>query len=205
MTPLEHRPMPRRNNSLQRRKQLIPIIAGTFAELGYRRTTTAELSKRCCVQETILYRLWPDKKKMFLAAIEYVYKLSIEKWSALLDPDRAGPSPAERILEYEAKHHGEFGLYRIVFAGLSETDDPEIQKTLKEMYTRFHRFIQEQIAAYHSINGKGPLPAADLSAWALVGLGTVSNIGRELGLLTDRRRRRLFREIGRLLLDGRIE
>jgi AcrR family transcriptional regulator len=197
--------MPRPNNSSQRREALSPVIASTFAELGYRRTTTAELAKRCGVQETILYRLWPDKKKMFLAAIEYVYNLSTEKWKQLLDPDGSESTTAERILEYESKHHGEFGMYRIVFAGLSETDDPEIHGTLKEMYTRFHRFIRKQIATHHENNGKSPLPDADLSAWALVGLGTVSNISRELGLLTDQSRRRLFHEIGQLLLAGRVE
>jgi AcrR family transcriptional regulator len=197
--------MPRQNKSLERRKELTPVLTSVFAELGYRRTTTAELSKRCGVQETILYRLWPDKKKMFLAAIEYVYMLSTEKWEKLLNEDSAETTTAERILEYESKHHGEFGFYRIVFAGLSETDDPEIHRTLKEMYTRFHRFIRKQIATHHESNGKGPLPDADLSAWALVGLGTVSNISRELGLLSEPRRKKLFHEIGRLLLAGRIE
>ena len=63
---------------------------------------------------------------MFVAALDHVYELSERTWAELLagvdDPTEA----AERVLDYEASHHGEFGLYRIVFAGLSETDDPEI-------------------------------------------------------------------------------
>ena len=65
--------MPRPNHSAQRRRELTPIVARTFAELGFRRTTTAELARRCGVRENVLYRLWPDKKAMFIAAIEYVY------------------------------------------------------------------------------------------------------------------------------------
>lgn len=197
--------MPRRNNSSQRRKQLVPFLAETFAELGYRRTTTAELARRCRVRENILYRLWPDKKQMFLAAIDHVFKNSIETWESLLNHKKSGDTTAERILKYESKHHGEFGLYRIVFAGLSETDDPEIRDMLHQMYTRFHRFIRQQITAHHEEEEKGPHPAADLSAWALVGLGTMANIGRELGLLSERRRVKLFNEIGRLLLSGRMD
>ena len=48
----------------ERRAEFIPILANAFAELGYRRATTAELARRCDVQENILYRLWPDKRSM---------------------------------------------------------------------------------------------------------------------------------------------
>jgi AcrR family transcriptional regulator len=116
--------MGRPNLSAQRRGELIAAVAATFAELGYRRTTTAELAGRCGVQETILYRLWPDKRAMFTAAIAFVSEHSQAIWERAL-ARRAGPgSAAEAVLDHEADHLGEFGLYRILFAGLSETDDP---------------------------------------------------------------------------------
>ncbi len=178
------------------------MVAGAFAELGYRRTTTAELARRCGVRENILYRLWPDKKAMFVASIEYVYQLFSEKWAKLLRDQSSKGSPAERLLEHESRHLGELGMYRIVFAGLSETDDPEIRMALQQMYGRFHRFIRRQLAAHRDGRTNGTAPGAELSAWAIVGLGTVANIGRELGLLTDRRQRRLIADVGKLLLEG---
>jgi AcrR family transcriptional regulator len=195
--------MPRINKSLERQEQFIPVIARTFAELGYRRTTTAELARRCEVQETILYRLWPDKKKMFLEAIEYVYRLSEDTWEKLLEPSDSGKSTAERILDYESTHHGEFGLYRIIFAGLGEVDDEEIHDSLKKMYKRFHRFIMDQIAVHREI-GRSTI-TEDLAAWAVIGLGTVANIGRELGLLGDRKRKQLIGSVGTLLLNERAD
>src|SRR5262249_27534169 len=119
--------MPRINQAEERRMQLLPILARTFAELGYRRTTTAELAKRCGVRENILYRLWRDKKAMFVASIEFVYALSADTWRRLL---RSEPDPrlaAKRLLQYESQHHGETGLQRLVFTGLGETNDPEIR------------------------------------------------------------------------------
>ena len=194
--------MARPNQTTERRKQLIPVITRAFAELGYRRATTAELAKRCNVRENIFYRLWPDKKAMFIAAIEHRYMLSAETWGKLLRRNDSDSSPAERLLQYEAEHFGELGLYRIVFAGLSETDDPDIQDALQDMYGRFHRFIRRQIAAHRDGGARRALPNAELSAWAFVGLGTVANIGRELGLLTDRQRKRLIADVGRVLLEG---
>jgi AcrR family transcriptional regulator len=192
--------MARPNHSAQRRRELTPIVAKTFAEFGFRRTTTAELAGRCGVRENVLYRLWPDKKAMFIAAIAYVYELSATIWGKLLAEGDGRASTAARLLEYESTHHGEFGLYRIVFAGLSETDDPEIRDALAEMYRRYHRFIQRQISAHRAQGNAGGAPDATLAAWAVVGLGTVANIGRELGLLSEDKRRRLLTSVGRALL-----
>jgi len=76
--------MARPSQITEKRREMLPIVARVFAELGYRRTTTAELAQRCGVQENILYRLWPDKKAMFIAAIGYVYDLSVGIWNRLL-------------------------------------------------------------------------------------------------------------------------
>lgn len=195
--------MPRPDLSDDRRREFTPVLAATFAESGYRRTTTAELARRCDVQETILYRLWPDKRTMFIAALDFVYRLSEQTWQELLangDPDA---SPAKSIVEYEAAHHGEFGLYRLVFAGLSETDDPEIMTALKRLYGHFQGFLHKQVRAHRGESPSAELPDSALTAWAMVGLGTVANIGRELELIDDQERQRLIREMGSWLLGSR--
>jgi AcrR family transcriptional regulator len=192
--------MPRRNRNDERRRALLPIIARTFTELGYRRTTTAELAKRCHVRQNILYRLWADKKAMFLAAVDYVYEFSEATWLHLLETGRG--SPARRLLEFESEHLGEFGHYRIIFTGLAETDDADIRDALRRTFARFQRFLVAQIVAHRRSGAKRRGPSAESAAWAAVGLGTVANIGRELGLLDDAARGRLLAEVGRVLLEG---
>jgi len=193
--------MARPDRSNQRREKLLPVIARAFAQYGYRRTTTAKLAERCGVQENILYRLWSDKKAMFIAVIDYVFENSMRCWATLLEETGDPASGAEQLLDYESKHHGEFGLYRIVFAGLSETDDADIVKALRRMYGRFHAFIKGQILEHRGRGAGKSAPDADLAAWAVVGLGTVANISNELALLTARHRQRLIHEIGRLLIE----
>ena len=150
--------MARPNLSAQRRVELAPVLAKTFAELGYRRTTTAELAARCGVGENVLYRLWADKRAMFVAALEYVYELSESTWAELLESSNGAATAAERILDYEAKHHGELGLYRIVFAGLSETEDPEIAAALRRLYGRFHAFVRRHVEGHRA---ECPAPPRD--------------------------------------------
>ena len=192
--------MARPSQLSQKRKDLVPVLAHAFAELGYRRLTTAELARRCGMRENVLYRLWPDKKAMFMAAIEYVYDLSAATWRKLLSEAPDPKTSASILLAYEAGHHGEFGLYRIVFAGLSETDDPDIRAALAHMYAQFQAFIRELVNA-HRGEGAGS-PDADVAAWAMIGLGTVSNITRELRLMNETGRTKMMQQAGHCLLDG---
>ena len=193
--------MPRPSQTHEQRKKLLPIVARAFAELGYRRATTAELARRCEVRENILYRLWPHKKAMFIASIDYVYEQAASAWREVLsETDDAGG--AVRLLAHESEHYGESGLHGIIFAGLSEADEPEIREALRKMYGRFHRFIRGQIAAHRDGGPASGFPDETVAAWAIVGLGNVANIGRELGLLSGRERKRMIAEAGRLLLDG---
>ena len=198
--------MARPNRSDERRREAIRPVAETFAELGYRRTTTAVLAERCGLQEVALYRLWPDKKAMFVAAIEFVGDNTERIWQGLVAEDRpvgkaakVAASGAERLLAHEAKHLGEFGFHRILFAGFSETDDDDVRAALKAVYARLLRRIAELVEA-HRDSGAAGLPPAAMTAWALVGLGTATNLGRELGLLGDRARSELFASVGRHLL-----
>lgn len=193
--------MPRPSQTAQKRDEFLPVLARAFAELGYRRTTTAQLARRCGVRENILYRLWPDKKAMFIAAIDYVYELSARTWESLLGAKRSRRS-AVQLLGYEAKHLGEFGHSRIIFAGLSETDDPEIRRALARMYRHYQGFVREQVRSHRALRAAGGRTDPALAAWALVGLGTVSSIALELELLSERDRRRLMVDVGRALLDG---
>lgn len=195
--------MPRPSRTSEQRKELIPVVAAAFAELGYRRATTAELARRCGVQENILYRLWPDKKGMFVAAIEHIYDRSTGFWERVLIDNGDGRSAAERLLEYEAEHHGEYGMYRIVFAGLSEADDPDVRAALCRMYGRYQAFLVRRLVEYRAGRPAGAdESAAELDAWAIIGLGTMTEIGRELKLVSDADRRRLWQRVGRVLLDA---
>jgi len=191
--------MPRPNRSKERRAEFLPAIAQAFAELGYRRTTTAELARRLEVQENTLFRLWSDKKAMFLAAIEHVYDGTQQYWAQLLEEHQpSSGSAAERLLAHEARHHGEFRLYRIVFAGLNEVDDPEVRRALRQMFERFHRFVADQIDAHRG--GVDEVPEPELAAWGIIGLGLMSDVTQELKLLNNRQRETVFWEIGQQLL-----
>lgn len=200
--------MPRVSRISEKRRALLPVLARAFADLGYRKATTASLAKRCGIQENVLYRLWPDKKAMFLAAIEFTFEFSEQAWLRLLQEVGGEGSTAQRLLSFEARHHGEFRHYRIAFIALAESDDSDIHDALRRMYARFHRFLVGQLLAHREVAGPAQPTAAqpaaalqpETAAWAAMGLGTIVSIGRELGMLMDADRERIISDVGRVLL-----
>ena len=186
----------------EQRKRLLPIVCEVFSERGYHRATTAELAERCGVRENILYRLWRDKKAMFLAAIDDIFRSRAERWGEILAAQPGRDQAAEALLAYEARHQGEFGFYRVVFTALVEADDPEIRKAITGMYRRFHQRIRKLVDTSREAKKNSSGLSADATAWAMIGLATVSNIIRELEVLRPREREDMFLAVAKHLVEG---
>jgi AcrR family transcriptional regulator len=186
----------------EQRKRLLPLVCQVFSELGYHRTTTAELAQRCGVRENILYRLWRDKKAMFLAAIADIFQTRSKRWGEILAERPSPEQAAEALIAYETTHQGEFGFYRVVFTALVEADDPEIREAITGMYRRFHERLRKLIDPSRGGDETAERLSADATAWALIGLATVSNIIRELDLLRPRQREDMFATTARYLVQG---
>jgi AcrR family transcriptional regulator len=174
-----------------------------FSELGYRRATTAELAERCGVRENILYRLWPNKKAMFLAAIDHIFQYRLETWSKISADQLTPQETVDRLISYEAKHQGEFGFYRIVFSALSENDDEQIRSALTRMYRQFHQLLCRRVDAGREDGCERELLREDEAAWGLMGVATMSSIIRELGLLRTRHREQMFASVAKYVVRGR--
>lgn len=192
--------MARPSKARQRREQLRPVIAEAFADLGYRRATTAEIARRCELQEIQLFRIWPDKKSMFLDAIDHVHASAMDWWAQLVAEGDADRSAAERILAEEARRHGESRLYRIVFAGLNESDDPDIRAALRNLFKRFHAFVTDRVAE-HRTDRESATDDAGEAAWAIIGLGLVADVRREMHFGSAQDRQRTWEVAGQQLLD----
>lgn len=195
--------MARPSNADQRRRELLPLIANAFSELGFRRATTAEIARRCDVQENILYRLWPDKKAMFVAAIESLFGRRMVKWKSVIN-ESASESVAAQLIEITRKDLGEQGLYRIIFTALSETNDPEVKKTLQRLYLSYHQQLTSLISKHREACQADDSLSDDDTAWALIGLVAFMNIAIDLDLVTSRKRGQMFSRVAFRLLDGSI-
>jgi AcrR family transcriptional regulator len=182
---------------MSKKETLLPTLVSAFAEMGYRRATTAALAKRCEVQETILYRIWADKKAMFVDAIDYVAENTLRIYREVLKSAPDATNPVGVLVNYEATHLGEFRNYRIVFSALPECNDPEVRQALQRMYHRIHVFIVEIMA--RSVP-KSAVNIANMS-WGIIGLGTIITIMNELNIMNAAEREQVFKQVAALMID----
>ena len=194
--------MPRPPKSEDRRRELLPVFAVAFSELGYRRATTAELAERCKVQENILYRLWPDKKTIFIAALDYLFQRRMDKWKKELDKASSTTSRIVRLVELTSKDLGENDLYRVIFTALNETDNVEIKLAMQRLYRRYHVSLDAELVTYRKLSGTTtPSECGDL-AWALISLVSFMNIALDLELMDSKERKRFFSAMAFKLIEG---
>ena len=192
--------MSRPSNRENRRNELLPLIAEAFGELGYRRATTAAIASRCGVQETILYRLWDDKKAMFLAVIDYLVTWRTNRIRSVLDRVPEEEDPLEFLIGDVASTLGEHGLQRVLYAALGELGDPDIRGALRGMYDQNHRLILDLLGEGGKTQGPPPPASEKDAAWAIMGLVTMMDLTSELELLGPRQRKDVFKRIARALL-----
>jgi AcrR family transcriptional regulator len=178
-------------------------VAESFAELGYRRATTAELARRCRVRENILYRLWKDKRDMFLASLDSLFERRRNEMEEAVRRSKPGGSRARKMLAHAAQHFGDDSLARVIFSGLAETGDPEIREALARMYGSYRSFLEKEIRAHRKRRAE---PDVEASALALIGLGTILSVLDEVGAVRGEDRKaffaKAFQGVGRVLLEG---
>lgn len=194
--------MPRPSRIHEQRRELLPVVADVFAELGYRGTTTRILAKRCGVEQMILYRLWDGKRAMFSAAIDFLFERRMGEVADVLKGRRSGKGVEDRLIDHFAGHMKAGGLYRLVFAALAEADNPGVRAAMERMYRNFQGFVEGHVRARRGRKpGRGAPPAQD-TAWAIMGLATMLNILTHLNMTTSGERRRVFSRVVRYLLGG---
>ena len=93
------------------------------------------------------------------------------------------------------------GSITAFYSVLVEADDPDIRQAIVRMYRRFHELIQGLLDTNREGKEEPSGLPADATAWALIGLATVSNIIRELELLRPRQREDMFVATAKYLVN----
>ena len=184
----------------ERKPDFLPLIADAFVDKGYRRTTTAELAERCRVRENELYRIWPNKKAMFLDSIGYVFDSSVKQWADGINAS-SEQTAAEQLIAAQSRKRGDSRLHRIVFSGLSEVDDPDIRNALKKLYLQFHEVLAGYVREHRVQRGIKSSLSDDATAWVMIGLGSLFDIQHDLGQGTMKQRRQILGETSTAILN----
>jgi AcrR family transcriptional regulator len=95
-------PAPRRTQEERTAATVAKLVQATIAaivEVGYAGTTTRVICERAGVSQGGLFRHFPTRRDLIVAALVHLYDERLAQFQAQLEPDLGGESP-ERIAEH---------------------------------------------------------------------------------------------------------
>lgn len=136
-----------------RRETLLRTAVGAFADRGYFGTTTTEVARRAGISQAYVYRLFPDKKALFVAVVEHCFDrvlTSLERGAASARGggpeavlDAMGASYARLIGDREL-------LLLQLHAQAAAVSDPAVREAVRAGYARLVEYVRNASGAPES-------------------------------------------------------
>lgn len=186
----------------ERRQLILESAQDVFAASGYANTGTGDVAKAAGVSPAALYRYFPSKRDLYLAALRAAGPRLLGLWA---DRAREVSDPLEAIrrlgLEYYDHVHGRASYARLWFQALGEADDPEVRETIVanfagmvDVISRLVIAAQEQGLARRDIDPR-------VAAWHFMAIGFTVDLVNHLALDDELDRARV-EAWGELFMDS---
>jgi AcrR family transcriptional regulator len=127
--------------SQNRKQQILEAAAALFAELGYYKTTTAEIARTVGVTQPYVFHFFNTKEELYLAVLEQASKRILQAFTTATAPaEQLQEAMGRAFAELLASHRNEILLVMMAFA----TPEPAVRE-----YTR-----REFDAVYERVKGR---------------------------------------------------
>jgi TetR/AcrR family transcriptional regulator len=158
----------------ERRAAILKAAASTFAQLGYRGATMADIAAAAGITQPMLYRHFTSKHELFLEVLDRIADPILERWQDAPDLYALGA----RYLEFSAQNQE---VIRLRFHALAESNDPAIQERLRRSLERMTALVRAVVQRMRS-QGQLPADASDEAVtWLFSALGQMVDVSLLLG------------------------
>jgi len=175
-----------RRSAQQRRRLILQSAQAIFAATNYARVGTADLAKAAGISEPALYRYFPSKKDLFISTIKDSGGRLLEIWDRLA---MEVVDPLDVIwaigLGYYDHLRSRSPVMKLLFQAISEADDPDIRRALRENFASFIRFLKENI---EEAKRRGLIRRevdTNVAAWQFMAMGLGLDLIHLLGFTED--------------------
>ncbi len=169
-----------------RRENILDAAITVFARAGYREAATAAIAAELGVSEPTIFRHFPTKRALYLAAIDRSAEITMNHWQGIA---ARSTSALTALLEmgqwYFAELQRDSQHLRLRFRSYSEATDPEVGARVRTHFRAAFDFVHR---LYESARAAGEIAAdTDVRAhtWLFMAIGTLLDVTQILGLRED--------------------
>lgn len=134
----------------ERREDLITASVPVFAEKGYHAAPTKEIAERAGISQAYLFRLFPTKEDLFVAAVERSGEVMYGSFTAAADKaEKEGRDPLEVMGEAYAElvaENGEMLLVQLHAQAISPSV-PAVRETMRRCFAKLFAVASERSKA----------------------------------------------------------
>jgi AcrR family transcriptional regulator len=132
-----------------RREAIIEAAVRVFAEKGYASTPVTEVAAKAGISQAYVFKLFPTKEGLFLAAIERCYQRILEAMAAAADGVASGDSREmlDAIGESYARLIADKDLLMLQVHAQAATDIPAVRAAVRDGIRRGVEYVKARTGA----------------------------------------------------------
>ncbi len=163
-----------RMSAAERREAILDSAIEEFAEKGFFGATTADVARRAGISQPYVFRFFPTKKELVLAAIDRCVSRVVSDW------ERALPKADETRLATLGRTYVEALSERraelmVTLHAYASAEDPDIAAAMRHHLAHVFRYV------VHLLERDGHADAYS-DAWAFISRGFLINAAMAVGL-----------------------
>jgi TetR/AcrR family transcriptional regulator len=166
-----------------RREGILDAAITVFARVGYRAGATAAIAAELGVSEPTLFRHFPTKRDLYLAALDRSAELTMAQWRAIA---AAAPSPLAALLAmgqwYFAELQRDSQHLRLRFRSYTEVADEELAARARAHVDAAFSFVRD---LYEQARADGEIAAdtdVQTHTWLFMAIGLLLDVTQLLGM-----------------------
>ena len=132
-----------------RRESIIEAALAVFAQSGYGSTPVAAVATKAGISQAYVFKLYPTKEVLFVAALERAYEIILETMAAAADraTDRSPDGILEEMGEAYAHLIADKDILMIQVHAQSAADIPAVKAVVRRGLAKFVRLAKTRSGA----------------------------------------------------------
>jgi AcrR family transcriptional regulator len=166
-----------------RREQIIEKALETFARSNFREASTAAIAAALGISEPTLFRHFPTKRALYLAALDRSFEIVFGGWREIA---ASSATPFDALLQvgrwYVSELHRDPRHLLLRFRSYGETADPEVATRVRTHFVEVFQFVQQLLEGARAAGQIDRGVDVRTHAWVFMAVGALLDMTQLLGL-----------------------